>query len=68
MNVKVRNKLYKTGEVAPHSGLFNFVRYTDGTTSPPPTAEERVIRLTKGEIFPQYAQQTKGHTGGQASH
>ncbi|MCZ7539598.1 MAG: YjzC family protein [Anaerolineae bacterium] len=44
--------MYKTGDTAPQTGRYEFVRYTDGTTTPPPTAEERVIPLTKGKTFP----------------
>lgn len=46
------NNLYKTGEQAPRSGRYEFVKYTDNTTTPSPTAEEKIIPLSKGEIFP----------------
>jgi len=46
------NNLYKTGQEAPHTGRYEFVRYVDGTTTPAPTAQERVIPLSKGENFP----------------
>lgn len=47
-----RTNLFKTGEKAPRSGGYQFVKYTDGTTTPSPTSEERLIHLTKGEVFP----------------
>lgn len=43
---------YKTGEKAPYSGNYQFDGYTDGTSTPAPTQNERVIPLTKGETFP----------------
>ena len=52
--------MYKTGDEAPHTGQYQFVRYTDGTTSPPPTTEERVIPLSKGENFPPIRSCNKG--------
>lgn len=44
--------MYKTGQEAPETGNYRFVRYADGTTSPSPTAEEKVIYLKKGNKFP----------------
>jgi len=52
--------LYKTGEEAPHAGNYRFVKYTDGTTTPSPTAEEMIIPLSKGEIFPPIRSSNKG--------
>jgi hypothetical protein len=46
------NALYQTGQEAPYSGRYEFVRYTDGTTTPSPTSNERVIPLSRGENFP----------------
>ena len=46
------NNLYKTGEEAPRTGRYEFVKYTDNTTFPSPTAEEKIIPLSKGETFP----------------
>jgi hypothetical protein len=60
MNFETRTKLYKTGDTAPHSGSYRFVKYTDGTTYPSPTPEERVINLTKGETFPPIRSAGKG--------
>ena len=44
--------MYKTGDTAPTTGRYAFVRYTDGTTTPSPTPEERIIPLSQGETFP----------------
>lgn len=44
--------LYKTGDSAPHTGRYEFVKYVDGTTVPSPTREEKVIPLNRGETFP----------------
>jgi len=52
MTTSTQTRLYKTGEKAPVSGSYDFVNYVDGTTSPPPTANERNIYLTVGETFP----------------
>lgn len=49
---QIMDTLYKTGDKAPVTANYQFVRYTDGTTSPSPTSNERVIPLTKGETFP----------------
>ena len=43
---------HKTGQTCPTSGDYRFDGYTDGTSSPPPTLEERVITLSHGETFP----------------
>lgn len=43
---------YKTGQKCDRAGSFRFDGYTDGTTLPTPTAEERTIALTMGETFP----------------
>lgn len=52
--------MHKTGDTAPHSGRYSFVRYTDGTTTPAPTAEERIISLTRGATFPPIRSCNKG--------
>ena len=41
-----------TSEICTRSGYYRFVRYTDGTTQPPPTNEEREIPMRRGEQFP----------------
>lgn len=51
---------YKTGQNNPETGVFNFDGYTDGTSSPAPTAEERVISLSKNETFPPIKSCNKG--------
>ncbi len=52
--------MYKTGDKAPQSANYAFVRYTDGTTSPSPTTEEKRIYLTTGETFPPIRSCNKG--------
>lgn len=42
----------KTGETALYTGRYAFDGYTDGTTTPTPTSEERIIPLQRGETFP----------------
>lgn len=44
--------LYKTGEKAPKTQNYNWVKYTDGTTTPSPTSEEKIIPLDKWDTFP----------------
>ncbi len=44
--------MYKTGDIAPTTTTYEFAGYTDGTATPAPTANERVIPLSKGETFP----------------
>ena len=44
--------MYKTGEKAPVTGQYEFVRYVDGTVTPAPTSNERIIPLSQGETFP----------------
>lgn len=39
--------LYKTGQEAPRTQTYTWVKYTDGTTIPSPTSEERKIPLSK---------------------
>ena len=43
---------FKTGQTCDTSGSYIFDGYTDGTTTPSPTAEERVIPLERNETFP----------------
>ena len=50
----------KTGETCTQAGTYNWVRYTDGTTTPAPTHNERTIRLTYGETFPPIRSCNKG--------
>ncbi len=43
---------YKTGEMCAVTGTYKFDGYTDGTSTPSPTTEEREIDLESGETFP----------------
>lgn len=43
---------YKTGSRAPQKGNYRFDGYVDGTRVPSPTADEMVIPLDTGEVFP----------------
>ena len=43
---------YKTGEKAPKTQNYYWVKYTDGTTTPSPTSEEKTIPLDKWDTFP----------------
>lgn len=52
--------MYKTGDTAPVTGQYEFVSYTDGTTTPAPTANERIIPLSRGEVFPPVRSSNKG--------
>lgn len=51
---------FKTGDKCDTSGSYVFDGYTDGSTHPAPTAEERVIPLSKGETFPPIKSAKKG--------
>ena len=42
----------KTGENCDIAGDYQFDGYTDGTWSPSPTTDEKVIPLQRGETFP----------------
>lgn len=59
MNTSIVTR-FKTGEKCIKDGFFEFDRYTDGTTLPSPTPEEKEIRLTKGETFPPIKSSEKG--------
>lgn len=48
----INSKTYKTGEKAPYSASYNFIKYVDGSATPSPTMNEYYINLTKGEVFP----------------
>jgi YjzC-like protein len=60
MSVSSATGLYKTGDTAPYTGRYEFVRYTDGSTAPAPTSEERIIPLSRGETFPPVKSCNKG--------
>lgn len=42
----------KTGESCDIAGDYEFDGYTDGTSSPAPTADEKVIPMDKNDTFP----------------
>lgn len=44
--------MYKTGDKALSTGRYTFVRYVDGSATPAPTQNERIIPLQRGETFP----------------
>jgi hypothetical protein len=43
---------YRTGQEAPVSGRYDFVRHTRSDSSCHPTAGEQSIPLSQGETFP----------------
>lgn len=51
---------YKTGDKAPSTGNYRWDGYTDGTSTPRPTTEELIIRLSAGETFPPIKSCNKG--------
>jgi hypothetical protein len=51
---------FRTGEKCIESGRYRFDGYLDGTHSPPPTAEEREIPLSRGAPFPPIRSSGKG--------
>jgi hypothetical protein len=51
---------FKTGETCSESGVYIFDGYTDGTSFPQPTQEERVIPLSKNETFLPIRSSNKG--------
>lgn len=52
--------LYKTGEKAPRTQNYYWIKYTDGTITPSPTTNEKVIPLSSGEVFPPINSTDKG--------
>ena len=52
--------LYKTGQISNANARYTFVKYTDGTITPSPTSEERVIPLNTGDRFPPVHSCNKG--------
>lgn len=50
--------MYKTGEKAPLSGDYKFIKHIDGTTRC--TNEEYIIPLSKDEVFPPHKSCNKG--------
>lgn len=53
-------EIYKTGQISPANAYYEWSGYSDGTYTPSPTAEERKIRLEKGEVFPPIRSCNKG--------
>jgi len=51
---------FKTGETCIITGRYRFDGYTDGTSTPAPTAEEQEIPLAKDETFPPIRSAGKG--------
>jgi len=51
---------FRTGEESPFHAIYHFDGYLDGTSNPPPTAEEREIELSRGENFPPIRSAEKG--------
>ena len=43
---------FKTGQKCVRAGSYCFDGYTDGTSTPSPTTEERVIPMDVGDVFP----------------
>ena len=54
------SRRFKTGERAPAKAWYAWDGYTDGTSSPSPTVEERRIPLETGEVFPPIHSCNKG--------
>jgi hypothetical protein len=42
----------KTGDICTTKGQYGFDGYTDGTSYPSPTPEERTIPMDKSDTFP----------------
>lgn len=51
---------YKTGDRVDRTGQYDWVKYTDGTQSPAPSAEEKRIPLSRGEVVPPVHSCNKG--------
>ncbi len=51
---------FRTGETCQTAGSYVFDGYLDGTTTPSPTAEERVIPLDVRDVFPPVRSANKG--------
>ncbi len=50
----------KTGEKCTSKGRYEFDGYLDGTSTPSPTANEPVIPMDYGDIFPPVRSCNKG--------
>ena len=51
---------YKTGQRAPVSGRYNWVRYTDGSRDRRPETNELQVRMTREDVFPPIRSTNKG--------
>lgn len=51
---------FRTGQTSPYTSRFRFDGYLDGTSTPAPSAEERVIPMDKGDTFPPIRSTNKG--------
>lgn len=51
---------FRTGETAPDTGRYDFLRHIDSNPNCTPTPEERSIRLSRGETFPPHRSCNKG--------
>lgn len=47
-----KNFVFQSGDLCLQSGWYEFDRYTDGSTEPPPALNEWEIPLKAGELFP----------------
>ena len=57
-NVSV-GQVFRTGQTAPVSGVYEFAGHIDGSYCSP-TQQERFIPLTQGETFPPHRRCNKG--------
>jgi len=46
------NQRFKSGETCRETGTYEFDGFTDGTTNPKPTPDEREVTVTAGDKFP----------------
>lgn len=51
---------FKTGDTCSSPGRYQFDGYLDGSSSPQPTSNEKVIPLDRGDIFPPVKSARKG--------
>lgn len=50
----------KTGDTVPETGTYEWQRYTDGTYSPSPTADEKREPMIRGNTVPPIRSCNKG--------
>lgn len=51
---------FRTGQTCTKTGKYQFDGYLDGSSTPAPTFEERIIPLSNGETFPPIRSSNKG--------